>query len=189
MPRVHPRVTRIRSHGYLHGKMKNSDPYKFIPTDDLDPQAQILKPGSVGYPWEQICVQLQYSAKLISNFDSVTKFQPIISKSPINRPSVMHLGPFVPAISNTTLSLITTVQNAKKNQDECMKLMENVSGILYAIVNLHLKSEPVGSLLPTTLNHVGNFTGRAQQEGNKIRDFFLPEQDDHTPQAPVRWVS
>ncbi|KAJ7110953.1 hypothetical protein C8R44DRAFT_742727 [Mycena epipterygia] len=73
MPRVHLRVIWIRSHGYLHGKMKNSDLYEFIPTDDLDPRvyfpwvfpqinlhgpagmkAQILKPGSVAYPWEQV---------------------------------------------------------------------------------------------------------------------------------------
>ncbi|KAJ7084140.1 hypothetical protein C8R44DRAFT_753251 [Mycena epipterygia] len=50
---IHGRY-KFELHGYLHGKMKNSDLYKFIPMDDLDPRAQNLKPGSVAYPWEDV---------------------------------------------------------------------------------------------------------------------------------------
>ncbi|KAJ7185149.1 hypothetical protein GGX14DRAFT_409305 [Mycena pura] len=88
---------------------------------------------------------------------------------------------FVPAISNTTLSLITAVQNVKQNKDQCITLMENVHEVLYAIVNLHMKSETPGSLAPATLDHVGKFTEalhkihtfvEAQQKGNRIKQFF-----------------
>ncbi|KAJ7463345.1 hypothetical protein FB451DRAFT_1494414 [Mycena latifolia] len=89
--------------------------------------------------------------------------------------------PFVPAISNTILSLITAVQNAKKNKEDCIQLLENVYQLLCAIVNLHLKSEAKGYLPPTTLNQVGKFTEtlhkihtfvEAQQDGSKIKSFF-----------------
>jgi hypothetical protein len=35
--------------------------------------------------------------------------------------------------------------------------MEKISKVLYAIINLHLKSETVGSLPPTMLDNIGNF--------------------------------
>ncbi|KAJ7445100.1 hypothetical protein FB451DRAFT_1568229 [Mycena latifolia] len=66
--------------------------------------------------------------------------------------------PFVQAISNTTLALVCTVQNVKKNKRECIQLMENIHTLVYAIVQLYIKSEPAGSLSPTILDHIGNFT-------------------------------
>ncbi|KAJ7103935.1 hypothetical protein C8R44DRAFT_887424 [Mycena epipterygia] len=89
--------------------------------------------------------------------------------------------PFVKAISSTTHSLINLVQNMKRNKDECIRLMENIHGILYAIINLHINSETAGSLAPVLLDHVGKFTEtlhkihtflEAQQDGNKIKYFF-----------------
>ncbi|KAJ7446970.1 P-loop containing nucleoside triphosphate hydrolase protein, partial [Mycena latifolia] len=89
--------------------------------------------------------------------------------------------PFVPAISNTTLSLITAVQNVKKNKEDCIQLLENVYQLLCAIINLHIKSETKGNLPPATLNHVGKFMEtlhkihtfvEAQQDGSKIKSFF-----------------
>ncbi|KAJ7458207.1 hypothetical protein FB451DRAFT_1182950 [Mycena latifolia] len=89
--------------------------------------------------------------------------------------------PFVPAISNTTLSLITAVQNVKKNKEDCTQLLENVYQLLCAIVNLHIKSETKGNLPPATLDHVGKFMEtlhkihtfvEAQQDGSKIKSFF-----------------
>ncbi|KAJ7452895.1 hypothetical protein FB451DRAFT_1521009 [Mycena latifolia] len=89
--------------------------------------------------------------------------------------------PFVPAISNTTLSLITAVQNVKKNKEDCIQLLENVYKLLCAIVNLHLESEAKGNLPPATLKHVGKFTEtlhkihtfvELQQDRSKIRHFF-----------------
>ncbi|KAJ7087488.1 hypothetical protein C8R44DRAFT_893193 [Mycena epipterygia] len=89
--------------------------------------------------------------------------------------------PFLKAISSTTVSLINAVQNVKRNKDECIFLMENIHGILYAIVDLHIKSETTGSLPPAILDHIGKFTETlhkihtflaAQQEGNKIKHFF-----------------
>ena len=50
----------------------------------------------------------------------------------------------------------------KKNKDDCIKLIENVHELLYAIVNLHMKSETPGSLSPAMLYHVGKFTEYVQ---------------------------
>ncbi|KAJ7461232.1 hypothetical protein FB451DRAFT_1498503 [Mycena latifolia] len=89
--------------------------------------------------------------------------------------------PFVLAISNTTLSLITAVQTVKKNKEDCIQLLENVYQLLCAIVNLHIKSETKGNLPPATLDHVGKFTEtlhkiytfvEAQQDASKIKSFF-----------------
>ncbi|KAJ7460280.1 hypothetical protein FB451DRAFT_1181950 [Mycena latifolia] len=101
--------------------------------------------------------------------------------APLNELSDSFGTPFVPAISNTTLSLITAVQSVKKNKDDCIQLLENVYQLLCAIVNLHIKSETKGNLPPATLGHVGKFTEtlhkihtfvEAQQDGSKIKSFF-----------------
>ncbi|KAJ6603320.1 hypothetical protein DFH09DRAFT_1458747 [Mycena vulgaris] len=89
--------------------------------------------------------------------------------------------PFVQAISNTTLSLISVVQNVKRNKEECVQLMVNIYKLISAIINLHLQSKPVGSLSPAMLDSIGGFTQtlhkihtfvEAQQDGNKIKQFF-----------------
>ncbi|KAJ7493511.1 hypothetical protein FB451DRAFT_1164407 [Mycena latifolia] len=89
--------------------------------------------------------------------------------------------PFVPGIVNTILSLITGVQKVKRSKDECVQLMENIHGLLYAIIDLHIKSETGGSLPPMILAHIGKFTEtlhkihmfvEVQQDSNKIRHFF-----------------
>ncbi|KAJ7046318.1 hypothetical protein C8F04DRAFT_1063946 [Mycena alexandri] len=89
--------------------------------------------------------------------------------------------PFVPVISNTIPSLINAVQNVKRNKKECAELTEKVPRVLYAIINLHIKSETAGSLPPSLLNHVGKFMEtlhkiyvfvEAQQDGNKIAQLF-----------------
>ncbi|KAJ7098271.1 P-loop containing nucleoside triphosphate hydrolase protein, partial [Mycena epipterygia] len=69
----------------------------------------------------------------------------------------------------------------KRNKEECVQLMENIHKLLYAIANLHIKSETTGTLLPETLGHIGRFTetllkiqtfAEAQQDGSKIKQFF-----------------
>ncbi|KAJ7131073.1 hypothetical protein C8R44DRAFT_850005 [Mycena epipterygia] len=89
--------------------------------------------------------------------------------------------PFMRAISSTTLSLITSVQNVQRNKDECIQFMEKIHGILYAIIDMHITSETGGSLPPAILDHIGNFTQtlhkihmfvETQQDGNKIKYFF-----------------
>ncbi|KAJ7108216.1 hypothetical protein C8R44DRAFT_744162 [Mycena epipterygia] len=115
----------------------------------------------------------------------------------LDKLSVAFGASFIQAISSTTVSLMTAVQNVKRNKDECLQLIENIHGILYAIIDLHIKSETAGSLPPVILNHIGKFTeysffnlevfpaltsGRTfhkihtfvegQQDGNKIKYFF-----------------
>ncbi|KAJ6475465.1 hypothetical protein C8R45DRAFT_1102750 [Mycena sanguinolenta] len=53
--------------------------------------------------------------------------------------------PFVQAISKTTESLINLLQTVKQNKKECVQLVENTFEVLYAIVNLHIKSEAPGA--------------------------------------------
>ena len=76
--------------------------------------------------------------------------------------------------------------------------MENIHGLLYAIINLQMKSETAGSLPLATLYHIGKFTEystyiatsrlfsdhlcrtlhkihtyvEAAQEGNRLKHFF-----------------
>ncbi|KAJ6561199.1 hypothetical protein DFH09DRAFT_1279421 [Mycena vulgaris] len=89
--------------------------------------------------------------------------------------------PFVSVIAKTSLSLITAVQTVKRNKTVCIELMDNIHKVLYAIIDLHIKSEPVGNLPPASLSCIGHFTETLhrihtfvdiQQEGNKIKHFF-----------------
>ncbi|KAJ6603330.1 hypothetical protein DFH09DRAFT_1068498 [Mycena vulgaris] len=97
--------------------------------------------------------------------------------------------PFVQAISNTTLSLISVVQNITRNKEECVQLMVGIHRLVSAVINLHLQSKPVGTLSPAMLDSIGEFTQHrktrlfrtlhkihtfveAQQNGNKIKQFF-----------------
>ncbi|KAF8184063.1 hypothetical protein K438DRAFT_1937355 [Mycena galopus ATCC 62051] len=89
--------------------------------------------------------------------------------------------PFVPAISTTIVSLLGGIQTVKKNKEDCFRLLEDIHVILYAIVDLHIKSETPGSLPPTMLHYVGKFTEtlhkihtfvEAQQEGLKMKTLF-----------------
>ncbi|KAJ7714295.1 hypothetical protein B0H14DRAFT_2644495 [Mycena olivaceomarginata] len=89
--------------------------------------------------------------------------------------------PFLPAISITISSLITGIQTVKKNKEECVRLLEDIHGVLYAIIDLHIKSETPGSIPPTILHYIGRFTEtlhkihtfvEAQQEGLKMKTLF-----------------
>ncbi|KAJ7441440.1 hypothetical protein B0H11DRAFT_2307802 [Mycena galericulata] len=119
--------------------------------------------------------------------------QPTITETRINniitglKPAVTLLNeiqdafgtPFVQAISNTTLALMTTIQNVKKNKDECIQLLESIYQVLYGIVNFHIVSETAGRFPPTILHELGKFTEthmfvEAQYNGNRIKSFFRP---------------
>ncbi|KAJ7451885.1 hypothetical protein FB451DRAFT_1409498 [Mycena latifolia] len=111
--------------------------------------------------------------------NTITCLAPVVTL--LNELSDAFGTPFVPAISNTTLSLITAVQNVKKNKEDCIQLLEIVYQLLCAIINLHIKSETKGNLPPATLDHVGKFVQtlhkihafvEAQQDGSKMKSFF-----------------
>ncbi|KAF7362623.1 hypothetical protein MVEN_00611300 [Mycena venus] len=89
--------------------------------------------------------------------------------------------PFILAISNSTLALITAVQGVKRNKEECIQLMEDIQGILYAIIQLHIKSETKESLPPAMLHDLGKLAQTLQMiqafvesghDGNRIKRFF-----------------
>ncbi|KAJ7689368.1 hypothetical protein B0H14DRAFT_3176031 [Mycena olivaceomarginata] len=89
--------------------------------------------------------------------------------------------PFIQSIANTIESLIIMAQTVKRNKNECALLMENIHPVLYAIISLYLKSEPVESLAPGVLHNIGRFMGtlhkiytflRAQQDGNRLKHLF-----------------
>ncbi|KAJ6470389.1 hypothetical protein C8R45DRAFT_937301 [Mycena sanguinolenta] len=85
---------------------------------------------------------------------------------------------FVQPISNTVASLLKLVQNVKQNRKECAELLENVYQVLFAIIDLHIKSEAAGSLSPVMTEHVGRFMKsiyiyiEAQQDRNKLKRLF-----------------
>ncbi|KAF8212943.1 hypothetical protein K438DRAFT_1957529 [Mycena galopus ATCC 62051] len=67
--------------------------------------------------------------------------------------------PFVQSIANTIQSLMTMVQNIKRNKIQCAQLMEPIHRIVYGILNLYIKSETVGRLSPSMLDNIGTFMG------------------------------
>ncbi|KAJ7879945.1 hypothetical protein B0H14DRAFT_3769893 [Mycena olivaceomarginata] len=86
--------------------------------------------------------------------------------------------PFIQPISNTIETLISIAQNVKHNKNQCAQLMENIHQVLYAIINLYLKSETAGSLDSAMLYHIGKTLHKictfveAQQDRNKIKYLF-----------------
>ncbi|KAJ7122077.1 hypothetical protein C8R44DRAFT_852876 [Mycena epipterygia] len=70
--------------------------------------------------------------------------------------------PFLGVISSTTLSLITALETVKRNKDGCAQLMEDIHRIIFAIIDLHMRSES---------REIHGFT-EAQRDGNKFKQFF-----------------
>ncbi|KAJ7862465.1 hypothetical protein B0H14DRAFT_3444649 [Mycena olivaceomarginata] len=66
-------------------------------------------------------------------------------------------GPFLDAISNTTQSLLRSVQTVKQNKSDCTQLLEQTYELLNAIIIVHTKSDAGGELSLNILNHVGQF--------------------------------
>ncbi|KAF8123378.1 hypothetical protein K438DRAFT_1137146 [Mycena galopus ATCC 62051] len=67
-------------------------------------------------------------------------------------------SPFLPTISNTTSFLITLVQKVKRNREECIHLMEDIHGLLCAILCLHMKSESLECPGAEALEYLSQFT-------------------------------
>ncbi|KAK6977219.1 ATPase-AAA-core domain-containing protein [Favolaschia claudopus] len=89
--------------------------------------------------------------------------------------------PFIHTLSTTATALADALQNVKRNQDKCNNLSEHIPTLLMAIVNLHMKSEPIGTLSTAMLQHLGEFTKtlskiytyvEAQLGGHTLRYFF-----------------
>ncbi|KAJ7720182.1 hypothetical protein B0H16DRAFT_1793701 [Mycena metata] len=89
--------------------------------------------------------------------------------------------PFIRPIVKTVQALITGVQNVKRNKGDCFHLVESIHQVLYPIIRLHLKAETAGSLSPSVLDQIAQFTEtlhkiypfiEIQQDGNKIKQFF-----------------
>ncbi|KAJ7753546.1 hypothetical protein B0H16DRAFT_1886948 [Mycena metata] len=69
--------------------------------------------------------------------------------------------PFAPMISVTTASLIAGVRTIKKNKEDCVRLLEHLHVVLYAILDLYIR----------TLHKIHTFI-EEQQEGIKMKSFF-----------------
>ncbi|KAJ6470490.1 hypothetical protein C8R45DRAFT_1166167 [Mycena sanguinolenta] len=89
--------------------------------------------------------------------------------------------PFVQPILNTVASLLKLVQNVKQNKMECAELLENIHQVLFAIIDLRVKSEAAGSLSPAMTEHAGSFMKtlhkiyiyiEAQEDKNKFKQLF-----------------
>ncbi|KAJ7828472.1 P-loop containing nucleoside triphosphate hydrolase protein, partial [Mycena olivaceomarginata] len=99
----------------------------------------------------------------------------------LNELNDLFSSPFIQPIVNTLMTLTDVAKNVKRNKSECARLLENVHQVLYAIINLHIKSETTGLLPPSMMDHIGTFMEtlhkiyrfiEAQQEGNKIKQLF-----------------
>ncbi|KAF8214657.1 hypothetical protein K438DRAFT_2138011 [Mycena galopus ATCC 62051] len=62
--------------------------------------------------------------------------------------------------------------NVKHNKSKCAQLMDNIHHILYAIVDLHMKSVTAGSLHPSMLNYLGGFIEYAVFASNRVVEKF-----------------
>ncbi|KAJ6492107.1 hypothetical protein C8R45DRAFT_990414 [Mycena sanguinolenta] len=99
----------------------------------------------------------------------------------LNELNAAFAPPFVQPILNTVSSLLKLVPNVKQNKKECAEMLENMHQVLFAIINLYIKSEAAGSLTPAIMEHVGTFMKtlhkiyiyiEAQQDRNKLRQLF-----------------
>ncbi|KAJ7148460.1 hypothetical protein C8R43DRAFT_952566 [Mycena crocata] len=90
-------------------------------------------------------------------------------------------APFLAPISMTSRSLLTAVQTVEQNRNDCARLLEHTHCLLYAIIDIHVKSTTGPDLPPSMLKHLGKFTEtlykihtyvEAQQDKSKIRQFF-----------------
>ncbi|KAK7022517.1 ATPase-AAA-core domain-containing protein [Favolaschia claudopus] len=98
--------------------------------------------------------------------------------------SALHDGfspPFINTLSSTTAALADALENVKRNQDDCTKLVEYIPTLLTAIVDLHMKAEPAGIVSAAMLFNLGQFTEtlaqiytyvEAQLKGRTLRHFF-----------------
>ncbi|KAJ6481047.1 hypothetical protein C8R45DRAFT_1100603 [Mycena sanguinolenta] len=89
--------------------------------------------------------------------------------------------PFIQPVSKTIVSIVNLIQNVKQNKKDCARLLEDIHQVLYAIIDLHIKSEAMGSLSPTMTMYIGKFMKtlhkiytyiEAQQDGSKIKQLF-----------------
>ncbi|KAJ7063931.1 P-loop containing nucleoside triphosphate hydrolase protein, partial [Mycena amicta] len=89
--------------------------------------------------------------------------------------------PFMQTIANTTGSLITGIQNLRRNKSECIEMMEQVQNILAVIIQLELDSRAQQGLGPQALSNFGNFTKtlhkldafmNSQQQTNRFTQFL-----------------
>ncbi|KAJ6552309.1 hypothetical protein DFH09DRAFT_1319352 [Mycena vulgaris] len=122
-------------------------------------------------PIQPTVLQIHFNSILTSLSAAVATFKVIADG--INAP---FLGPILYA----TQSLLAAVQMVKKHKDDCIQMLEQIHGLLYAIIQLHV-AETEGELSPNMLHNMGKFTVtlhkihayiEAQQERNLIRQFF-----------------
>ncbi|KAJ7908507.1 hypothetical protein B0H13DRAFT_2016529, partial [Mycena leptocephala] len=89
--------------------------------------------------------------------------------------------PFLAPICTITRTLVTSVQNVKRNKYDCTQMLEQIYEMLYGIIRLHLVSNTGGEFPPSVLNYLGQFTEtlhqvhtfvEAQLDKGRIRQFF-----------------
>ncbi|KAJ7889839.1 hypothetical protein B0H14DRAFT_3708517 [Mycena olivaceomarginata] len=89
--------------------------------------------------------------------------------------------PFLQAISNTTVSLLESAQNIKRNRDQCIVFLEQIHAVICGIIGLYAKSDAGAVLSPATVENLGNFMKilqkihvflEAQQTGSALKRFL-----------------
>ncbi|KAJ7723579.1 hypothetical protein B0H16DRAFT_1737204 [Mycena metata] len=167
-------------------------------TESIEWREKRLRPGKSGRRSRSFCssnisikVEILVRSAVVSEMPRQCTVAEFRLDNIVNclRPAVTMLNnlhdtfgtPFALAISHTTLALVESLQNMKRNSDQCIQLMERIHVAIYGVVALHIKSEMPGRLPPAALHHVGKFTEtlhkirtyvEMQQDGNRFKQFF-----------------
>ncbi|KAF8199393.1 hypothetical protein K438DRAFT_1759281 [Mycena galopus ATCC 62051] len=75
----------------------------------------------------------------------------------------------VEAISATTQSLLLSLETVNQNRKGCTQLLETTCQLLNALIDLHMDSETLGELPPTTLPHIEKFAETLENINNFVR--------------------
>ncbi|KAJ7889863.1 hypothetical protein B0H14DRAFT_2691114 [Mycena olivaceomarginata] len=104
-----------------------------------------------------------------------------VAVSTLRNFSDLFSTPFLKAISNTTVSLLESAQNIKRNKDKCTAFLEQIHAVICGIVGLYAKSDAGAVLSPATVESLGNFMKtlqkihvflEAQQTGSALKRFL-----------------
>ncbi|KAJ6493488.1 hypothetical protein DFH09DRAFT_1104483 [Mycena vulgaris] len=81
--------------------------------------------------------------------------------------------PFLGPIVTTMHSLVIAIQTVKKNKEVCVKMLEQIHQLLYAIIQVHITSNTAGELTPKMLHNLGQFA----ETLHKIHTFVDAQQE------------
>ncbi|KAJ6545023.1 hypothetical protein DFH09DRAFT_1172482 [Mycena vulgaris] len=71
--------------------------------------------------------------------------------------------PFLQSISAISFAILSGVQSVKMNREECIRLVERIEALIWAVVDVCVNSQTGNTLPPSILNNIGNFARTLQK--------------------------